>query len=206
MRARSSATTSTPRTRRPRLPAVVPCPPSFSAPTRFGFVVCAAGATPNSSPVTTATINVNSSTDISMRMSTAGGSAYGGINDWIHFMHRVAHADARRCRRTGRCTTFSISSCRTMRQRLAPSAARTAISLSRDRLRASARFARLAQPISNTNAVAANRTMTAVCNCRADQHVGETVDGNAPALVRIGIRAGDTRADRRPSRPAPARA
>ena len=61
-------------------------------------------------------------------------------------------------------TTFSISNCRTRRQRLAPSAARTAISLSREMLRASARFARLAQPISNTNSVAANRTVTAVRN------------------------------------------
>ena len=80
--------------RRLGLPAVVPCPPSFSALTRLGFVVCAAGAMPNSRPVTTATINVNSRTDVSILMSTAGGSVSGGINDWIHFIMRVTNADS----------------------------------------------------------------------------------------------------------------
>ena len=92
-------------------------------------------------------------------------------------------------------TTFSISNCRTKRQRLAPSAARTAISLSREMLRASARFARLAQPISNTNSSGGEQDRDGGAQPRADQHVGETVDGNAPALVRVGIGVGKTPPD-----------
>ena len=89
-----SATTRTPRMRRPALPAVVPCPPAFSALTRFGFVVCAAGATPNSRPVATATINANSRTDVSILMSTAGGSVSRGINDLDPFHQCVTNADS----------------------------------------------------------------------------------------------------------------
>ena len=67
-----------------RWPDDVRCPASFSALITVGLVACAAGAMPKSTPVTTATIAANSSTAGSMLMSTAGGSVYGGINDWIH--------------------------------------------------------------------------------------------------------------------------
>ena len=49
-------------------------------------------------------------------------------------------------------STLSISSCRTMRQRVAPIDTRTAISRERCAERASRRLATLAQAISSTNA------------------------------------------------------
>ena len=51
-------------------------------------------------------------------------------------------------------STLSTSSCRTMRQRVAPSETRTDISRARAAERASSRLATLAQAISSTNATA----------------------------------------------------
>ena len=62
-------------------------------------------------------------------------------------------------------STLSTSSCRTMRQRLAPSETRTAISRDRCAARASSRLATLAQAISSTNATApiSDRNMSRIC-------------------------------------------
>ncbi len=58
-------------------------------------------------------------------------------------------------------STLSVRSCRTRRQRAAPSALRTAISVSRADARASSRFATLVHAISNTNPTAPSSSSTA---------------------------------------------
>ena len=58
--------------------------------------------------------------------------------------------------------TLSVRSCRMMRQRLAPTAARTASSCWREAARASNKFATLPQAIKRTNNTAATRTRRAV--------------------------------------------
>ena len=64
-------------------------------------------------------------------------------------------------------TMLSISVERTSRSRLAPSAARTAISRSRATARASCRFARLTQPMRSTAPTAASRSHRALLTAPA---------------------------------------
>ena len=123
-----------------------------------------AGARPNSTPVATATANANSMAVPSMRGASSAGNENGGIKLSIHFI--VAKPTPMPTMPPQMAIkTFSVRNWRAKRQRLAPSAARTAISRSRATPRASARLARFAQPIRTTNAVAANMTSTAVRNC-----------------------------------------
>ena len=92
-------------------------------------------------------------------------------------------------------TRLSVSSCRTTRNPLAPSAARTAISRWRPSARASSRFATLAQAISSRNATAPNSSQIARRTEPTTSSVSEstTVSNCICAGIEpfVGHRAGD---------------
>ena len=80
----------------------------------------------------------------------------------------VREQQARRTPPATASSTLSVSSCRTMRPRLAPRAARTAISRWRASARESSRFATFAQAISSTNATAPISTTSAATDAADD--------------------------------------
>ncbi len=122
----------------------------FSPGTSPGRDAWRAGATPNRTPVRDESSSENSSTRRSIEKSTLSGSAPGGgapaAKAWS-----APHATATPATPPiSDSNTLSVSSCWTMRPRLAPSASRTASSRRRDAALDSSRFAMLAHAISRT--------------------------------------------------------
>ena len=131
-------------------------PPSFSTSCRLVADACIAGSAPNSNPVNTETPMVNHSTAASMPMRSFIGNCIG-----VSFSRasRPTYASPKpSAPPTNARITLSVSICRTVRQRLAPSAVRIAISFCRAAARASSRFAIFAHAISNTNPTANSST------------------------------------------------
>ena len=90
----------------------------------------------------------------------------------------------------------SVSSCRTMRQRPAPSAARMEISRWRTEARASSRFATLEQAISSTSVTAPIIVNITSSTCSGSIHSLSVRARHRPVLVLDGIGGGETGGDR----------
>ena len=162
----SSITIRAPVQRRARLPPVPDRPPaSFSTSCTSVFETCSAGARPKTMPVP-------------RQMAARNASTTPSIVNFIQYglpTSAVSRASKRRTPRiesprprtplTIASRTLSTSSWRTMRQRLAPSDTRTAISRVRCVERASSRFATFAHAISSTKATApiSERKMSRIC-------------------------------------------
>ena len=146
----TSATTSAPRS---RLETGTSDPrPLFKGSASDARDPCNAGTSPNAMPVRIASAPVKASTRQSIRTSESRGVSAGSV-DCNSRRPCVARAmpsapprDASR--------TLSVSSCRMMRRRPAPSAERTAISRERPADRARVRLATFAHAISSTRATA----------------------------------------------------
>ena len=106
---------------------------------------------------------------------------------------------------TSESTRLSTRSCRTSRQRLAPSAALTATSRSRVLARASSRFATLAQAISSTMPTAPSSISIHDLRAGADEVIVERPHAHRVALVPSPGWPARWRRRPGPSAPAPAR-
>ena len=143
----TSPMTSSPRSRPPPPVIVRVSDPMTSADEKL--VAFHAGITPNSSPTQIAAPAQNATTRMSNVSVTVAGSSPRGISDgatsgWPR-RPRMPSAPP-----ISESTTLSVSSCRTMRRRPAPSADRTASSRMRTVARASSRLATLAQQMRST--------------------------------------------------------
>jgi hypothetical protein len=117
-------------------------------------------------PVNNDSASETSRTRRSIEKSSAIGSAPGGggaaWNDWI-ITHATPSPMAPPMSDNSR---LSVSSCRTMRVRLAPTASRTASSRCLAAALASSRLAIFAQAISNTAAATPPSSSATACICR----------------------------------------
>ena len=130
--------------------------PSLSAPCRSGRDSAIAGASPKAMPVPMATAAVNSNTRQSSPTSATRGND-AGLSASRASMPQPANSTPSPPPMRER-TRLSVSSCRTSRQRLAPSAVRMAISFWRAAARASSRLATLAQVMIRTKPTAPSST------------------------------------------------
>ena len=148
----TSATTSAERVRRPPDPMVARAE-SFNDVSRSTDDARMAGARPKAIPVRIDTTLVNAR----MRRSTAIRSMRGTLTgcDATNALTPNAASSAPSAPPAAAIRRLSTISCWKMRRRSAPSAARIATSRWRPSALASIRFARFAQPMSNTNATAA---------------------------------------------------
>ena len=147
-----------------RPPELVPRPPSFMQPARFGRVACSAGASPNTMPVRTDSARVNSSTRASIETSASRGRENGGTASSSAAFNASPSASPSTPPQTD-SNTFSVRNCRTSLHLPAPTEARIATSRSRDVPRASVRLARFAQPISSTMPTADSSTYSDWRSC-----------------------------------------
>ena len=129
-----------------------PPAPARSADVKSFPATCSAGSNPNARPVTIAISAVAASVVVSIE-ARAMSSTLWGARDRSSLMPTFAIARPTAAPQS-ESRTLSVMSCRTRRPRPAPSAVRTAISLSRAVARTSRRFATLAQAMSSTNATA----------------------------------------------------
>ena len=148
----SSATTNPLLTRRLRRPVIAPRPPSFRAPTSAPRVTWKAGILPNRRPVSIATSPANAATVASTRTSPRRGMPSGCRLTSASLPHQARSNP--QMPPPSDSSTLSVSNCRISRPRPAPSAVRTASSLSRAAARASVRLATLMQAIKSTNPTA----------------------------------------------------
>ena len=150
----NSTITSAFRSRPRRKPPLTPLPESFSGSTILRRASCSAGASPKSSAVKTVRPRLNANTGRSNPISASFGIAPSGMKVTSALMPAYAKPQPTTVPPSP-SSTLSTSSCRTTRHRLAPSAARIAISRSRAVDRAKSMFATLAQAISKSSATAA---------------------------------------------------
>ena len=143
----TSPPTSRVRSRPPRVVAVRVSEAIARAASRP--VACHAGASPNSRPTRSAAAAQNPSTRGLKERVTAAGSRPWGITDGATSRIAIPTAMPRAPPMT-ESTRLSVSSCRPMRRRPAPSAARTASSRARTLARAMSRLATFAQQMSST--------------------------------------------------------
>jgi hypothetical protein len=140
------------------VPAAAPRPPPLIAADTFTRAVWAAGARPKRKPVASDTPVANTTTDESSAIGPAPGApapaseASNGTLQTANAIPTTPPASA--------STTHSTNNCDATRARLAPIAARIAISFWRPTARASRRFATFAHAISSTNPTAAASTST----------------------------------------------
>ena len=134
--------------------------PDLSELLRSTCDACQAGTSPKMAPVRSETSNVNPSTEASNWMVLMRGMLCGTVlinasvpHCGISSPSPPPSADKRR---------LSVSNCRIIRARLAPIAARKAISLPRADARARRRFATFALAISNTHPTAPNKIYKAL--------------------------------------------
>ncbi len=163
------ATTSPSRAQcRPRSP-VAPRPPSLSVPWRSGRAAWSAGASPNSTPVSSDSVNANSNTRASTATSSMRGVP-GGVSARSTSTPQYASTTPV-APPTAPSATLSVSSCLRIAPRPAPIAARSATSRSRPPARASSRFAMLTHAITSSrptapmSASSAGFTGPASCSC-----------------------------------------
>ncbi len=148
-----------------------PRPDSFSVDEMPPRVDWKAGTMPKSSPVSSDTPIVNAITTGSTRTSARRGIPCGSSATRASTPH-TANSNPSAPPTTPRMT-LSVSNCRTSRERPAPRAVRTAISLSRAAARASNRFATFTHAISSTKPTAPSRSQNAlrisptIASCRA---------------------------------------
>ena len=133
---------------------------AFSDPLKSAFETSSAGIAANARPASSAESNANAGTNQSMRISLLRGR-YAGPR----LARNCVPADAIKMPRSpppAAVIRLSVTSCRTMRNRPAPRAARTAISLRRAALRASMSVARLAHATRSSAPVAAKSRSSGV--------------------------------------------
>ena len=123
---------------------------SFNAGTRSGFEDWSAGNKLKKMPVASDTASANANTRQSKRRSNTSAISVGNL---IEATRLLIHAANNRPPKPppSDSSTLSVTNCRTMRARLAPTARRIASSLRRSVARASNKFARLTQASSNTS-------------------------------------------------------
>ena len=156
----TSATTSDRRSACPCLSVVPPRPLSFSITWRSPRELCSAGTSPKRTPVTSATVAVNSTTVPSMRQirrraGCSPDSAPPARGCWR------PPGTVRARRPPTASIRLSTSSPRTSTPRSAPSAVRIATSFCRDAARASSRFATFTHAMSSTSPTAPSSTSSA---------------------------------------------
>ena len=139
-------------------PAELPRPSSRSVVLRSTFESCSAGKAPKMIPVRSEIASVNRSTRRSMLMGMPCGIWPAAQVTSARVAIQLSPTPSMPA--TSASSTLSISSCRTISPRLAPSAVRTAISLLRARARESSRLVTLAHAISRTRATAPDKTRT----------------------------------------------
>ena len=154
--ASATSATTTP-LRKPAAPSAPVRPPARRMFMRFGLAVRSAGRTPKRTAEANPANTENASTNGSMWIAFSRGRLAGAMasNSWMPISARATPATVPR----PAITSASASVCRTSGHQPAPSAARTASSLSRDEVRTSIRFATFAQAISS-------RKMTAPISAR----------------------------------------
>ena len=149
----SSPTTSTRCARRPARPVDAPCRPSLlSVACGSSRQACSSGTSPKTSPVTTARPSVRPSTrtssDTVSRRGTLGGARASNPRS------AATASPTPRAAPANVSTRFSIRNWRASRDRLAPSASRTATSRARPRPLMRSRLATFTQPTSSTRPTA----------------------------------------------------
>ncbi len=156
-----SASATSPATSAPRYRAEIPLDPDRPPCVKASFTLrrpaSNAGASPKTIAVSSAIATVNASVHGSRCRSCRCAESTGAsvsIARIPQYANSNPHAPAATLSRR-----LSVNICRINRQRVAPSASRTASSLRRPMARASIRFATLAQAINKTNP-------TAPCNSR----------------------------------------
>ena len=157
---------STPVQRRARMPIDPERPPSLSTSPTLVFEMCSAGARPKTTPVARQTSAKNANTPPSILNSMK----YGLPTSWVAASNRLIPTMDSANPKTplmSASRTLSTSSCRTIRQRVAPSDTRTLISRDRPVARASSRLATFEHAISSTNATApiSDRKMIRIGPC-----------------------------------------
>ena len=145
--------------KRRRLPWLTEGALSLSAPIRSGLEAWSAGANPKMMPTSTVVKNVNAITRPS-RLTCASRGTSGGLSAIKPWTAQRATNNPHEPPINAR-KVLSVSNCRISRQRLAPSAARVAISRCLVDARARRRLATVAQAISRTKPTAPNRTSNA---------------------------------------------
>ena len=155
----TSPMTNKPRSRFPLLPPPASRPPSFNVSFRFKWEDWRAGARPNPIPVTMATNAVKISTLASM-LIVCTCAIVAGMNVFSIRMPPTARSKPNPAPNTA-SKTLSVRNWRVTRERLAPSASRSAISFCRTAARASSRFATLAQAMRRTNPTAPSKMRSA---------------------------------------------
>ena len=150
------AVTSAPRSRCFAIPSEPPRVDSLSAAERSILEVCSAGTSPKNSPVAIETSAVNPRT---RPLTDTSGREPAGRLAMIAFKPPQAKIPPSTPPKIA-SSTLSVSSCRTIRPRPAPSEDRTAISVRREAARASSNPATLAQAISSTNPTAPCSTVS----------------------------------------------
>ena len=157
-RSTSAAATSdtTSRLRRRRCPVEEPRLPSFKVSCRSVTETWSAGASPNTTPVTSESPRVKASTQPSTPMFSMRGRPPGTAASTARVPSQAMASPAMPPARDS--TTLSVSSWRTTRARAAPSARRMAISFWRRVKRARSRFATFVQAMRSTKPTAPSRT------------------------------------------------
>src|SRR5438552_2760428 len=155
----TSAITSKPRSRAPLLPSAAPRPPSFSVSLRLKFDACTTDARAKIRPVVSATAAVKMSTFASIPIESAC-EIVSGINVFRIRRPAIAKIKPTAAPKVAR-STLSVRNCLVRRERLAPSASRSAISFCRTAARARRRFATFAHAIRSTNPTAPSSTSNA---------------------------------------------
>ena len=171
----TSPTTSKPR--RPPRPLVVVRLSDVIADAAESAVACHAGAMPNSSPATTAAAAQKPMTRASNSTTTPGGNRSGGIAEAAAF-RTTAPAATPRTPPMSDSIRLSVTSWRTTRHRLAPSADRIASSRSRTVARAISRLATFAQQISRTKPTTPRKSSDV---CRSSAPITAFCSGSSAA-------------------------
>ena len=155
---------------------------SLSAGTRSGRDDRSAGISPNTTPVNTATSSVKTSTRQSGLTARPRSMGSGGCTRAMTPESPAASGSAI-APPSSASSTLSVSSCRTIRDRSAPNAARSAISRRRPAARASMRFARFAHATTRTRPTAATMQHAGGSDrgvdVRVDAHVARGHDADA---------------------------
>ncbi len=138
-------------------PAVDPLPPLLSVSCKSVRKARSAGARPHTTPVSRAISAVNASTVLSIPTSSRRGKLFAGSDAISPRIPQLAITVASTAP-ASESSRLSTSDCRITRQRLDPSASRTAVSFILPLARTSIRFATLLQAIRSTNPTVPNKT------------------------------------------------
>ena len=143
-----------------------------------------AGITPNTRPTTSAAAAQKAATRTSKVSATLAGSNPSGTSDGAT-LRMAAPIPVPSAPPITASTRLSVTSCRTMRRRPAPSAERTASSRVRTVARASSRLATLAQQMRSTNPTTPRKSIDVERQIAADDRVVQALEHDAAALVGL---------------------